>query len=143
MNPLYPSLRNPRGRIELELSEDFAVFTEETGFRAESAEGTRVRIGAANNHPRGDTEFWRKALSYHLGPFYKTAEDLDLGPFEAVLFTSKDPEPFSYLVAVSAEKDDTILTDLLIVEIFFPDRSALQNRLPGLKDAVREIRMKQ
>jgi hypothetical protein len=143
LNPLYPSLRNPRGRIELELSEDFAVFTEEAGFRAESAEGTRVRIGAANNHPRGDTEFWRQALSYHLGPFYKTAEELDLGYFKAVLFTSKDPEPFSYLVAVSAEKDDTILTDLLIVEIFFPDRSALQNRLPGLKDAVREIRMKQ
>jgi hypothetical protein len=46
-------------------------------------------------------------------------------------------------VAVSAEKDDTILTDLLIVEIFFPDRSALQNRLPALKDAVREIGMKQ
>ena len=143
LNPLYPSLRNPRGRIELELSEDFAVFSEEAGFRAESAEGTRVRIGAANNHPRGDTEFWGKALSYHLGPFYKTAEELDLGPFKAVLFTSKDPEPFSYLVSVSAEKDGQILSDLLIVEIFFPDRSALQERLSGLKESVTQIRMKQ
>ncbi len=142
LNPLYPSLRNPRGRIELDLSEDFAVFTEEAGFRAESAEGTRVRVGEANNHPRGDTEFWRKALSYHLGPFYKSAEELDLGPFMAVLFTSKDPEPFSYLVAVSAEKDETILSDLLILEIFFPDSSALQARLSGLKESVKQLRMK-
>jgi hypothetical protein len=143
LNPLYPSLRNPPGRVELELGEDFAVFTEEAGFRAESAEGTRVRIGAARNHPRGNTEFWGKALSYHLGPFYKKAEELDLGPFKAVLFTSKDPEPFSYLVAVSAEKDEQIQSELLILEIFFPNQRALQKRLADLKESVKQIRMKQ
>jgi hypothetical protein len=142
LNPLYPSLRNPRGRIELELSADFAVFTQELGFRAESAEGTRIRVGSVRNHPRGDTEFWQKALSYHLGPFYKTTEELDLGPLKAVLFTSKDPEPFSYLVAVSAEKDEQIHTDLLIVEIFFPDQIALQGRLSVLKESVKQIRIK-
>jgi hypothetical protein len=142
LNPLYPSLRNPKGRVELELSEDFAVFTEEAGFRAESAEGTRIRLGAARNHPSGDTEFWGKALSYHLGPFYKTAEELDLGPFKAVLFTSKDPEPFSYLVAVSAQEDEQILADLVILEIFFPDQSALQTRLSNLKESLSQIRMK-
>ena len=142
LNPLYPSLRNPPGGIELELGDDFAVFTEEAGFRAESAEGTRVRIGSARNHPRGNTEFWGEALAYHLGPFYKTAEELDLGSFKAVLFTSKDPEPFSYLVAVSAQKDEQILSDLLILEIFFPDSSALQERLSDLKQSVQQIGMK-
>jgi hypothetical protein len=141
LNPLYPSLRNPKGRVELALSEEFAVFTEEAAFRAESAEGTRVRIGSAKNHPRGNTEFWGKALAYHLSPFYKTAEELDLGPFKAVLFTSKDPEPFSYLVAVSAEKDGKILPDIVILEIFFPDQRALQARLAGLKESVAQIGM--
>jgi hypothetical protein len=141
LNPLYPSLRNPKGKIELELSEEFAVFTEEAAFRAESAEGTRVRIGGARNHPRGDTEFWRNALAYHLAPFYRSTEELELGSFKAVLFTSKDPEPFSYLVAVSAQKEDQILSDLVIVEIFFPDRRALQVRLSDLKASVAQIEM--
>jgi len=141
LNPLYPSLRNPKGRIELELSDEFAVFTEETAFRAESAEGTRIRIGSARNHPRGNTEFWGRALAYHLGPYYKTAEELDLGSFKAVLFTSKDPQPFSYLVAVSAEKDGKILPDLVILEIFFPDPRALQARLAGLKESVAQVGM--
>jgi len=143
LNPLYPTLRNPPGGVELELSNVFAVFTQEAGFRAESADGTRVRLGSASNHPRGNTEFWGKALSYHLGPFYKTAEQFDLGLFKAVLFTSKDPQPFSYLVAVSAQKDEQILSDLLILEIFFPNPSALQEHLSDLKRSVRQIGVKQ
>jgi hypothetical protein len=59
------------------------------------------------------------------------------------LFTSKDPEPFSYLVAVSAEKDEQIQSDLLILEIFFPNQRALQKRLADLKESVKQIRMKQ
>jgi hypothetical protein len=141
LNPLYPSLRNPKGRIELELSEEFAVFTEETAFRAESAEGTRIRIGSARNHPRGSTEFWGRALAYHLGPYYRTAELMKLGPFEAVLFTSKDPKPFSYLVAVSAEQAGEIQPELVILEIFFPDPRALEARLAGLKKSVAQIGM--
>jgi hypothetical protein len=142
LNPLYPTLRNPKARIELQLSADFAVFSKEQGFRAESAEGTRVRLGSARNHPRGDTDFWRKALSYHLGPFYRKTEEIDLGSFKAVLLTSKDPQPFSYLVAVAAESDDSILADLVILEIFFPDGSALQRRLPGMKQSVEQIELK-
>jgi hypothetical protein len=141
LNPLYPSLRNPKGRVELELGEAFAVFSDEAAFRAESAEGTRIRIGSARNHPRGDTEFWGRALAYHLSPYYKTAEQMDLGPFKAVLFTSKDPQPFSYLVAVSAEMDGNILPDLLILEIFFPDPRALEARLADLKESVARIGM--
>jgi hypothetical protein len=142
LNPLYPSLARPQGRVEFELSEDFAIFTEEAGFRAESAEGTRVRLGTTRNHPRGDTEFWRKALAYHLAPFYRTAEELDLGLFKAVLYTSKDAKPFSYLVAVVAEKDGQVEPDLTIVEIFFPDQNALQARLSALEESVAQIRMK-
>jgi hypothetical protein len=141
LNRLYPSLRNPKGRVELELGEAFAVFSDEAAFRAESAEGTRIRIGSARNHPRGDTEFWGRALAYHLSPYYRTAEQMDLGPFKAVLFTSKDPQPFSYLVAVSAEMDGNILPDLLILEIFFPDPRALEARLADLKESVARIGM--
>jgi hypothetical protein len=141
LNPLYPSLRNPKGRVELDLSEEFAVFTEESAFRAESAEGTRIRIGSARNHPRGDTEFWGKALAYHLSPYYKSAEELDLGPFKAVLFTSKDPKPFSYLVAVAAQDEGKIRPDLVILEIFFPDQRALQARLADLKASVAQMEM--
>jgi hypothetical protein len=44
-------------------------------------------------------------------------------------------------VAVSAEKDERILPDLLVIEVFFPDQNALQDRLSSLQDAVKQIRM--
>ena len=74
LDPLYPSLARLDGAIEFQLSEDFALFDKEKIFRAESAEGTRVRVATINNNPQGDSDFWQKALNFHLGRYYKEAE---------------------------------------------------------------------
>ena len=68
LNPLYPSLPRSAGKAVPVLSDDFAVFRKEAGFRAESPEGTRVRLGGTRNTPQGDAAFWQKALIFHLGP---------------------------------------------------------------------------
>jgi hypothetical protein len=70
LDPLYSSLRSLKGTIELDLGGDFAVFEKEDAFRAESAEGTRVRVGTARNDPLGDSAFWQKALSHFLREYY-------------------------------------------------------------------------
>jgi hypothetical protein len=141
LDPLYPSLPAPAKELTIELGDDYAVFEKEARFRAETAEGTRVRIGAAANNPKGDTEFWRKALAYHLSPYYRDTEILELGAFQAVLFTSKDAKPYSYLVAVAAEKEQAAADQILVVEVFFPAAQALDARLDELTEAVGEVEL--
>jgi len=142
LDPLYPRLGAPTRPVSLELGEEFAVFEKAAAFRAESAEGTRVRLGATRNSPAGDTEFWRWALAYHLGPYFRKAEELDLGLVRAVLFTSKDAKPYAYLVGVVAEEGGDILKEIVVVEVFFPDENALGERLPALREAVRDMELR-
>jgi hypothetical protein len=132
LSPLYPSLPGSAGKPAPALSADFAVFARERRFRAESPEGTRVRLAWTRNAPRGDGEFWQKALLHHLGPRYRKAEALEEGAFRGVLFTSKDARPYAYLVAVRAKGKR-----LDVFEAFFPDPEALQRRLGGVQSALR------
>ena len=138
LNPLHSYLGSPEKKINLELGDAFAVFEKETRYRAESPEGTRVRVGVALNQPLGDGDFWQKALDYHLKPFYRKTENLELGIFKAVLFTSKDREPFFYLVGLTRVEDRK---KLIIVEVFFPDQSALDLRFEGLKGSIKQAGM--
>jgi hypothetical protein len=131
LDPLYASLRRLRARVGITLPEDFAIFERERTFRAESPEGTRVRVGTTANEPRGDGAFWSNALTHHLAPLYRTVEAVSLGQLEGVLLTSKDREPFSFLVAVKAEG-----RRLHVVEVFFPDPAALRTRLSEIEDAL-------
>jgi len=142
LDPLYPRLVASSREVSLELGEEFAVFEKAAAFRAESAEGTRVRLGATRNSPAGDTEFWRQALAYHLGPYFRKAEELELGLVGAVLFTSKDAKPYSYLVGVVAEEGDDILKEIVVVEVFFPDQNALGERLPALREAIGDMELR-
>lgn len=133
LDPLYVSLPRLKGRISIELEDGFAVFVKEESFRAESPEGTRVRVGTTPNEPEGDMVFWQEAIAYHLNSFYKATEELDLGRVRAVLFTSKDTKPFYYLTGVaSADSGASRNKTLYIIEIFFPDTAALELRLDGI-----------
>jgi len=136
LNPLYPSLKGGLRRLAPSLSEDFAVFRKEKGFRAESPEGTRVRLGATPNRPRGDAAFWQKALAFHLGPQFRRAEELEAGAFRAVLLTSKDSKPYSYLVAVAVRGKR-----LAVAEAFFPDQEAGDLRLEDVLAALRQLKL--
>ena len=134
LQPLYPSLPKTAGKAVPVLSDDFAVFAKEKRFRAESPEGTRVRVGSTANVPNGDGGFWQKALLYHLGPRYRKAEAVEQGAFRGALFTSKDAKPYSYLVAVSVQGKL-----LYVFETFFPDPDALTRRLGAIQEALRGL----
>lgn len=122
LHPLYPSIFDLDGAKGLKnLTGDFAVFEKEDYFRAENPAGVRVRMGTVKNDPAGDETFWRDALAYHLSPFYAGTEIPDAGTdeFEGVLFTSKDREPYYYLVGVYVDG-----RKVHVAEVFFPDRDA-------------------
>ena len=137
LDPLYVSLHQLRGGIEFELGDEFAVFEKDVAFRAESAEGTRVRVGTTRNKPLGDSSFWHKALTYHLSKYYKETEDFEFGEVKGAIFTSKDAEPFYYLAGVATEKDT-----IYVIEVFFPDRASLDKRLNGIKESLRGFSVK-
>lgn len=130
LNPLYASVEKYRGGYKPALGDEFALFAKEKVFRAESAEGVRVRLGTVNNDPEGDSVFWQKALAHYSGPLYTSAKETDLGNFKAVIFTSKDREPYVYLVGVQSSG-----RDLQIAEVFFPTVDIYTRGAAAIMDA--------
>lgn len=119
LNPLTPAGSRLKGRVSLELDPRFAVFTKESVFTAESSDGVMIFISTLDNSPRGDIDFWQKALIHHLTPYYQTAtpRDISIGETKVlgVEFVSKDREPFKYFVGISVDR-----RKLHVVEIFSP-----------------------
>jgi hypothetical protein len=137
LEPVYGSLPRLRGRASLSLGESFAILEERRAFRAESSDGTRVRIGSTRNSPQGDEEFWQHALIHHLQPFYKQADALDAGALRGVLFTSKDRNPYVYLVAVLVKGGR-----VYVIEIFFPDVEAKEQHLESIREALDSLEVR-
>jgi len=137
LDPLYPMLGNLYKEIDFALDKDFAIFSEENIFRAETADGIRVRVTTTANRPEGESLFWQRALSFHLGKFYRSAEKYELKDVKAVLFKSKDLEPFYYLVGIYIDKDI-----IFVIEIFFPDETALQLKFNSLKQSIENFKVK-
>jgi hypothetical protein len=136
LQPVYPSIHRKEAKVSLDPGDDFAILAKEGAFRAESPEGTRVRIGSVANEPRGDEVFWEKALGSLLGPRYRSAEPVEAGPFRGVLFTSKDSRPFSYFVGVAVHE-----RTLVVLEVFFPNQEARQQRFESLRLAMEKGRV--
>lgn len=137
LEPVYGNLPRLRGRVSLPLGEEFAILEVRRAFRAESSDGTRVRIGSTWNLPRGDEEFWQRALVHHLHPFYRQAEPLEIGSLRGVLFTSKDRDPYAYLVAIRIKGNG-----LYVVEVFFPDLEAKDQHLEGIREAMDSLEVR-
>jgi hypothetical protein len=140
LDPLYATLGEASRPITIDVPEDFAVFAESSSVRAESssvraesssvraesssvraesADGVRLRISGRRNEPAGSAQFWQEALLYHLGPLYQVAEPVETGDFMGVRLVSKDTEPFVFVVTVAVRDDE-----LLVAEVFYPDRTA-------------------
>lgn len=117
LHPLYPVSRKVKGNVKADLPDRFAVFEKENYFRAETAEGVRLRVSSVKNNPQGTTRFWQEALAFHLAKKFAEAEKQEAGPFSGVLLVSKDPSPYFYFIGVQAEKKH-----IHLLEIFFPDR---------------------
>lgn len=120
LNPLYGSIASMKGTFELPLGPEFAVFDRETSFRAETADGVRIRAGSVENRPEGSPEFWQRALLHHLAPYYRSAEQKTVGELHGAIFTSKDQRPFTYFVGVLIRG-----TELYVAEVFFPNAESL------------------
>ncbi len=136
LHPLYASTKALGGKVEISLPDDVAVFELSGSFRAEAADGTRVRLGTVENDPRGDSLFWQRALIYHLESRYKETEGIDLDTISLALFTSKDREAYYYLVGVMPIPEKG---NLVIMEVYFPHKDAFERHYEDLLKAFREV----
>jgi hypothetical protein len=115
---------------------DVAVFENGAVLRAEAADGTRVRVGTVRNDPQGDTEFWQRALIYHLESKYQKAEAVELDSLSLALFTSKDRDAYYYLVGTIPLVETE---ELVVVEVYFPHADALEKHYEDLLSSFGEV----
>ena len=127
LDPLVTYIGDADRSLGLPVPDGFAAFESDRRVRAEAADGTRLRVGGRENVPAGSSEFWADAIAFHLEPFYRTSTRETVGPYEAVLFESKDREPFFYAIAVTVRGDE-----LLVAEAFYPDRAAYDRHVQAV-----------
>jgi hypothetical protein len=136
LSPLNASITRLSGKVSFPLTDAFARFENERYYRAESATGVRLRCGSIANDPAGDAQFWQNALVHHLAGRYQDYERLSLsgGSILAVCFTSKDAEPFRYLVGVAVRKDR-----LYVIEVFFPSEGVYGDSFESVKTMIEGV----
>lgn len=137
LHPLNPTLTSEKPAAAPDLGDEFAVFPDLPYYSAESPEGIRFRLGMGTNNPRGDEEFWLRALEFHLKPLY--AEGMVFPGrqdrrFGHILLESKDREPYYYLVGVLVQGDK-----LLVAEAFFPNGELKSKGLERIQAALEEV----
>ncbi|MFP4565088.1 MAG: DUF4349 domain-containing protein [Spirochaetaceae bacterium] len=146
LDPLERTTGEPDRRPAVKLPADYAVFDTGRFVRAETADGTRVRIGAVEHEPRGDSLFWQDALIYHLGDFYTVVRRVEARrpgatgrseeTLRGALFASKGVQRFFYLVLAGARNGE-----IIVAEAFFPDADARDARLDEIRDALSEAEL--
>ncbi|MBN1697199.1 MAG: DUF4349 domain-containing protein [Spirochaetales bacterium] len=136
LDPFYTTIDELDGKPTIEVGDDFAVFDKRKYYFAESTEGIRLRAGTTRNYPEGDGAFWQQALVHHLSPFYGSATPLVLGDVNAVLFESKDPEPFYYLVGVFVKE-----RKIHVIEVLFPTPESFKKKGEVVYGYIKECRI--
>lgn len=132
---LYPTVGDADRRVEVDLP-GFAVFDERRSVRAESPEGVRFRLGATENDPLGDAEFWRAALDRYLAPRFAGAQPLDIGPFCGVEFLGPEGKRFRYVVLVYPQGDQ-----LWVAEVYYPNDEAHDAQHERVAETLEEVRL--
>ncbi len=127
-----------RGRVTLDLPLDFALLEKERCYYAENPFGVSLAVYSELNSPRGDGEFWRNAVAFHLHRQYADAVSLDLGKMKAVLFTSHDADPFYLLIGVTVSGND-----ITVCKAVFPNTAQYQAQKDAVENMIGRLEVSQ
>ncbi len=120
LHPLYSVSSKLEAKLSFDPGPNFAVFSKDKIYYAQSATGTSIKISTVKNQPLGDNKFWQKALIHFMESYYKKTiqKELSFGKREilGVEFISKDSSPYRYFVGVTV-----IGKKIHIIEIYSPD----------------------
>lgn len=116
----YATLFADRGDVSLELPRGFVLFDQEEGFRAQAADSTTIRCGAARNEPYGDAGFWAHAVRHELtGRGERVVAEGEKAGLRWAVYSDEALEPRCWLVGVEPSGEE-----VYVVEVFFPTEEA-------------------
>lgn len=118
--------------VALALPQGFVLFDEDDGYVARAADTTILRAGRVDNEPRGDNDFWVKALDFEMdGRDEEIVKAGTAGRLAYRVYRDRDVQPRLYLVAVLAAAED-----LWVVEVFFPNQASWQAHGAAVEQAL-------
>ncbi|MCU0664581.1 MAG: DUF4349 domain-containing protein [Myxococcota bacterium] len=125
-------------KVSMKLPKGFVLFDRDKGYIARAADTTILRAARVDNEPKGDGEFWGKALDFEMdGRDEERLEASSTGPLVYRVYRDKELQPRLNLVAVLAKGDD-----LWVVEVFFPTEAAWQAHGGAVKQALTTFEVK-
>ncbi|MGL1892387.1 MAG: DUF4349 domain-containing protein [Spirochaetaceae bacterium] len=119
LHPLYSVSNRIKAKLDFNPGTEYAVFSKDKIYRAESSLGTTITVSTVKNQPLGDNKFWHRALLHFISNYYSSAKSIEssIGDQKmlGIEFLSKDKEPFKYFVGIVVIKKE-----IHVIEIFSP-----------------------
>jgi hypothetical protein len=124
------------GEVKIPLTENFILFDKQDHFLARSPGGSFIRAGKAVNEPRGDKNFWQKALDtgMKLKNYVKEKEG-EAGDFVYSFYRYQTLNPYYYLVALNVREGE-----ILVTEAYFSNEVEMKKYLQDTVEKMKSIR---
>ena len=115
----YVKLSVPEGMVGLDLKKAYV---------AEAPDGSRIWSGDITSEVEADKDFWASAVKSRLESDFADAKLVEFGAFAAVVFTSRDETPYTWIVAIRPRKKG-----LDIVEVYLSSPEQAERYRPAIE----------
>ena len=102
-------------RLELPTPSGLVSLRHRGPYSAESADGTVLRSTTLSNRPKGDADFWRRAIQKRLEGGFGNVEKGTLGQFATLTFWEDSDSPYIWSIAIQTDG-----SDLNLIEVYYP-----------------------
>ncbi len=97
----------------------------------ESADGTVFWAYKQENNPKGDKEFWIRAIQARLKKEFASADVISIGNYRVLRLTSFSQPNYVYCVGVNAGE-----TEVAIIEVYYPTMADEKQYGEAIKEAI-------
>ena len=127
------TLTEGKSDIEMQPAKGFVLFDDDDDWRAQSADTSIIRAARTDNEPRGDADFWLRALHHEMDGRDETkVKDGTSGKVKWAIWSNKDLRPRYWLVGVYSSGED-----LFVVEAFMPTKAAYDAHIEHVLGALK------
>lgn len=138
LSPGRPGPGGSADRVQAPAIEGFVALRDAEPFTARAADSSALHIYAVPNDPRGDATFWHRAIAWELeGRGDRKLEVGSTGAWQWQLWQSREPRPWTWLLAVRVEGDN-----VWVYAAFLPDLAALKRHQAALQAGLGAVEVK-
>ncbi len=143
LQPAIKSLDSDQDDFQIVLPKQFVKFEKKKEFEAISAKGGIFRLSRIDHRPIGNLSFWVKAIEYEfLGRGDKINQQIKLEnhlkqPIHLSLYESSELNPYYFACGILLKGED-----LVIIELYFPNKEAKDNHFADVLDSLKTLVLK-